>query len=83
MRPAADALQVAGREFPLLPCGCGQQGCIEGYLSGSGFCWLWQHFISRHRVHRRLSVVMMKARLTRWHTPNVIASCQPYVQAIC
>ncbi|CCG87008.1 N-acetylglucosamine kinase [Erwinia piriflorinigrans] len=44
MRLPVDALRVLGRDIPLLPCGCGQYGCIEGYLSGSGFSWLWHHF---------------------------------------
>jgi N-acetylglucosamine kinase len=25
-------------------CGCGQLGCIENYLSGRGFAWLYEHF---------------------------------------
>ncbi|MCT2388738.1 N-acetylglucosamine kinase [Erwinia pyrifoliae] len=44
MRLPVDALRVLGHDIPLLPCGCGKQGCIEGYLSGTGFSWLWQHF---------------------------------------
>lgn len=43
MRLPVDALDVIGWDVPLLPCGCGKKGCIEGYLSGSGFAWLWQH----------------------------------------
>lgn len=33
-----------GRDFPLTRCGCGQHGCIENYLSGRGFAWLYEHF---------------------------------------
>ncbi|MCP2233840.1 N-acetylglucosamine kinase [Erwinia aphidicola] len=44
MRLPVDALEVLGRDIPLLTCGCGKKGCIEGYLSGTGFSWLWQHF---------------------------------------
>lgn len=43
-RLTVDALDVLGHDIPLLPCGCGKRGCIEGYLSGNGFAWLWQHF---------------------------------------
>jgi len=43
-RLPVDALEILGRDLPLLPCGCGQKGCIENYLSGRGFAWLWQHF---------------------------------------
>ncbi|KQN56617.1 N-acetylglucosamine kinase [Erwinia sp. Leaf53] len=43
MRLPVDALEILGRDVPLLPCGCGKRGCIEGYLSGNGFAWLWQH----------------------------------------
>lgn len=44
MRLPVDALAILGRDIPLLPCGCGKSGCIERYLSGTGFSWLWQHF---------------------------------------
>jgi N-acetylglucosamine kinase len=47
-RLPVDALTVLGRDIPLLRCGCGQSGCIENYLSGGGFAWLWQyHYGSR------------------------------------
>ena len=44
LRLPLDALDVLGHDIPLRPCGCGKTGCIEGYLSGSGFSWLWQQF---------------------------------------
>ena len=44
IRLPVDALEVVGRDFPLLRCGCGQLGCIENYLSGRGFAWLYEHF---------------------------------------
>lgn len=44
MRLPIDALQVLGRDIPLQQCGCGQRGCMESYLSGQGFAWLFQHF---------------------------------------
>lgn len=43
-RLPVDALAVLGPDVPLRQCGCGQRGCIEGYLSGPGFAWLWQHY---------------------------------------
>lgn len=46
IRLPVDALEVVGRDFPLLRCGCGQLGCIENYLSGRGFAWLYEHFLS-------------------------------------
>lgn len=44
IRLPVDALEVVGRDFPLIRCGCGQRGCIENYLSGRGFAWLWEHY---------------------------------------
>ena len=43
MRLPVDALEVLGHDIPLQMCGCGKRGCIEPYLSGPGFSWLWQH----------------------------------------
>jgi len=43
-RLPVDALEILGRDIPIISCGCGQKGCIENYLSGGGFAWLWQHF---------------------------------------
>jgi N-acetylglucosamine kinase len=44
LRLPVDALSVLGKDIPLVRCGCGQDGCIENYLSGRGFEWLYQHF---------------------------------------
>ncbi|ESF08976.1 N-acetyl-D-glucosamine kinase, partial [Salmonella enterica subsp. enterica serovar Urbana str. ATCC 9261] len=44
MRLPVDALTLMGFDFPLRRCGCGQMGCIENYLSGRGFAWLYQHY---------------------------------------
>lgn len=44
IRLPVDALEVLGRDIPLTRCGCGKAGCIENYLSGNGFAWLYQHF---------------------------------------
>lgn len=43
-RLPVDTLTVLGRDIPLVPCGCGQAGCVENYISGRGFGWLYQHF---------------------------------------
>lgn len=47
IRLPVDALAVVGRDFPLTRCGCGQLGCIENYLSGRGFAWLYEHYYQR------------------------------------
>lgn len=44
LRLPVDALSILGRDIPLVHCGCGHKGCIENYLSGRGFEWLYQHF---------------------------------------
>lgn len=50
MRLPVDALEVVGRDFPLTRCGCGQSGCIENYLSGRGFAWLYAHYYQQERT---------------------------------
>ncbi|AOV98542.1 N-acetylglucosamine kinase [Edwardsiella hoshinae] len=42
LRLPLDALDYLGRETPRLACGCGQRGCLENYISGRGFAWLYQ-----------------------------------------
>ncbi|WP_024551754.1 N-acetylglucosamine kinase [Franconibacter helveticus 513] len=44
MRLPVDALEVIGRDVPLIRCGCGKTGCMETLLSGGGFAWLHHHF---------------------------------------
>ncbi|MEA1064840.1 N-acetylglucosamine kinase [Erwinia sp. HR93] len=44
MRLPVDALEILGADIPLIHCACGQRGCMENYLSGRGFAWLYQHF---------------------------------------
>lgn len=44
LRLPIDALAVLGEDIPLVKCGCGQTGCIENYISGRGFEWLYAHF---------------------------------------
>lgn len=46
-RLPADALDILGAELCLAPCGCGRKGCIENYISGRGFEWLYQHRYSQ------------------------------------
>jgi len=43
IRLPVDAFDVVGWDFPLTRCGCGKLGCIENYLSGRGFAWLYNH----------------------------------------
>ena len=33
---AASARALARHDLPLLPCGCGREGCVETYVSGTG-----------------------------------------------
>lgn len=42
LRLPLDALDYLGADAPRLPCGCGQRGCLENYISGRGFAWLYQ-----------------------------------------
>ncbi|MEB6335561.1 N-acetylglucosamine kinase [Serratia rhizosphaerae] len=44
LRLPVDALEVLGRDIPRVACGCGHRGCIENYISGRGFEWLYAHF---------------------------------------
>ncbi len=44
IRLPVDALDILGYDTPLIRCGCGQLGCIENYLSGHGFAWLYNRF---------------------------------------
>ncbi|WP_075181018.1 N-acetylglucosamine kinase [Pantoea sp. 1.19] len=42
VRLPVDALAAVGEGTPLRRCGCGQLGCVETWLSGEGFAWLFQ-----------------------------------------
>lgn len=42
-RLPVDALDIMGADIPRVQCGCGQRGCIENYISGRGFEWLYAH----------------------------------------
>ena len=48
LRLPVDALEVLGRDVPRVACGCGHRGCIENYISGRGFEWMYAHFYGRH-----------------------------------
>ncbi|EHD21060.1 MULTISPECIES: N-acetylglucosamine kinase [Brenneria] len=43
-RLPCDALDILGEDIPRVKCGCGQSGCIENYISGRGFEWLYAHY---------------------------------------
>jgi len=43
-RLPVDALAILGADIPLVQCGCGHKGCIDNYISGRGFEWLYAHF---------------------------------------
>ena len=47
--PVSAALQQK-YNLPLRFCGCGLQGCVETYLSGSGLQWLCGHFDSGYET---------------------------------
>lgn len=57
IRLPVDAMALMGFDFPLTRCGCGKLGCIENYLSGRGFAWLYQHY-----YHQSLSSPEIIAR---------------------
>ncbi|OSN02775.1 MULTISPECIES: N-acetylglucosamine kinase [Lonsdalea] len=42
-RLPVDAWDILGAELCQAPCGCGRKGCVENYISGRGFEWLYQH----------------------------------------
>ncbi|MEI7346109.1 N-acetylglucosamine kinase [Dickeya chrysanthemi] len=44
IRLPVDALDILGESIPRVTCGCGRRGCVENYLSGRGFEWLYTHF---------------------------------------
>lgn len=44
MRMPIDAWFCLGDNAPLFDCGCGKKACIDNYLSGRGFEWLYSHY---------------------------------------
>ena len=78
-RLPVDALGLMGFDFPLTRCGCGKIGCIENYLSGRGFAWLYSHF-----YHQSLSAPEI---IQRWEQgeAKALAHVERYVDllAVC
>lgn len=70
IRLPVDVLEIVGRDFPLLRCGCGQIGCIENYLSGRGFAWLYNHFYQQSLTSPEI--------VTRWQQGE--ANAQEHVE---
>jgi N-acetylglucosamine kinase len=69
-----DALEV-GRDFPLTRCGCGQRGCIENYLSGRGFAWLYEHFYHQKLEAIQIITLWEQGMRRRVNTSNAILIC--------
>lgn len=44
LRLPYDAYRHLGANAPIFNCGCGNQGCLDNYLSGRGFESLYKHF---------------------------------------
>jgi N-acetylglucosamine kinase len=53
-RLPVDALEVLGRDIPRVPCGCGHDGCIENYISGRGFEWMYAHFYQQQLLAQQI-----------------------------
>ena len=79
MRLPVDALQILGWDTPLRRCGCGQHGCIETFLSGPGFAWLYQQ-----RYDESLTAPEIIARYHQ-HYPPAVQHVSRYldVLAVC
>lgn len=79
IRLPVDALTMMGFDFPLVRCGCGKHGCIENYLSGRGFAWLYNHF-----YHESLQAPEI---ITRWEAgdPDAREHVERYLDllAVC
>lgn len=79
IRLPVDALALMGFDFPLTRCGCGKLGCIENYLSGRGFAWLYHHFYAESLSAPEI--------ITRWQSndPKAQAHVDRYVEllAVC
>lgn len=54
LRLPVDCLQQLGLDIPLVECGCGQKGCCERYLSGTGFEWLYHYFYGEKKSAREI-----------------------------
>lgn len=53
-------------ELPLLSCGCGLQGCLEAYVSGTGLERLYQH--------QSTQPLSAPAVITAWHAGEMAAT---------
>ncbi|UNK26283.1 N-acetylglucosamine kinase [Serratia plymuthica] len=78
-RLPVDALEVLGRDIPRVACGCGHQGCIENYISGRGFEWMYAHFYQQHLPAQQI--------IAHYHAgePQAVAHVERFmdVLAIC
>jgi N-acetylglucosamine kinase len=74
IRLPVDALEVVGRDFPLR-CGCGQLGCIENYLSGRGFAWLYEHFYQQPLSSPEIVAQWQQHDRARRRTLSAISIC--------
>ncbi|MDR0805748.1 MAG: N-acetylglucosamine kinase [Enterobacteriaceae bacterium] len=79
LRLPVDALDVLGRDIPRVHCGCGHDGCIENYISGRGFEWLYQHFFTE-----KLSAIQIIERY-RAGDANAVAHVMRFIDlfAVC
>ena len=75
IRLPVDALEVVGRDFPLTRCGCGQHGCIENYLSGRGFAWLYEHFYHQKLEAPHIITLWEQGMRRRVSTSSAIWIC--------
>lgn len=78
-RLPVDALDVMGADIPRVKCGCGRSGCIENYISGRGFEWLYEHVYGEKLNavtiirHYRAGEAKALAHVDRFM--NVLAAC--------
>ncbi|MDA9556128.1 N-acetylglucosamine kinase [Vibrio sp.] len=49
MRLPLDAWLHLGDNAPLFGCGCGNKGCLDRYLSGTGFEMLYEHYFGEKK----------------------------------
>ncbi|PJE78366.1 N-acetyl-D-glucosamine kinase [invertebrate metagenome] len=40
--------QIAGQDFPIIPCSCGLKGCLDNYLSGRGLATIYNYYSHHH-----------------------------------
>ncbi len=81
-RLPVDALDILGADIPRVPCGCGHRGCIENYISGRGFEWMYSHFINILYLPPTLLPIMLRVSQRRWHMLSALWMCWRSVWAI-